>query len=388
MISWIIRRFVGKQEEQDPGGVRYAVCRLLGYVGIVLNLLLFAAKFSIGVLVGSVAIKGDAINNLTDFMSNFISILSFKLAQKPADKEHPYGHERTETIAALFMGMLIVYLGFEMAGQSIDKLLHPGPVHFEWAAVAVLVISIVVKLYMYAYNHKYGRVYDSDLLDANAIDSRNDVIGTSLVLASSLLSPVLHYDLDGIVGLVVSGIIFVSAWGLLKEVISALLGEAPSVQTVNELTDRILENPMVIDVHDIAIHSYGPRSTYATAHVEVDADLSLSCAHAQADHIERAIAKAMNIDLVIHVDPIKLDDDQTDKAQEELEAAIRAIAPDWSCQDFRIDEGPDHRKGLYFDLVVPYEEERTREEIEKLIYAQLTSLKGCVLQMRLVHPIS
>lgn len=388
MITWLVQWKMSRSKDTDPVAQRYVVGRLLGWVGIALNFFLFLSKYLIGVMVGSIAIKGDAINNLTDFMSNIVSILSFKFAEKPADKEHPFGHERTETIAALFMGMLIVYLGIEMLKQSIEKIFNPTDVHFEWAAVAVLVISISVKLYMYSYNHKYGKIYKSDLLEANALDSRNDVLGTALVLASTLLSPIIGFELDGYAGIIISFIIFYSAWGLLKDVINALLGEAPSAELMNQMVDLIMENPIVIDVHDIAIHTYGPKYTYATAHVEVDGTLNLMDAHMEVDRIEREVMKEMGIELVTHVDPILLHDEETIQAEEQLRIAICACNEKWMIQDFRIERAPDGRQILFFDLIVPYDEQRAVEEIGQLIRLQLPSNPDCYMEMRIVHPYS
>lgn len=386
MINLLIRRLIPDSAHHESVHVRYAVCKLLGYVGIALNFFLFASKYSIGLLVGSVAIKGDAVNNLTDFMSNIVSILSFHLAEKPADREHPYGHERTETIAALFMGMVIVYLGIEMLRQSITKIISPSPVHFEWAAVVVLLLSICIKLYMYAYNHRYGQLYHSELLEANAVDSRNDVMGTVLVLASTLISPIIHYDLDGVAGVIISAIIFYSAWGLLKDVISSLLGQAPSTRTLNEIVDLVMQSPMVIDVHDIAVHSYGPRYTYATAHIEVDGTLNLMDVHSEVDRIERRIAREMNIEMVTHVDPVLLNDAETINKADMLAAVIASISSSWSMQDFRIEEEENHTK-LFFDLIVPYDETRPQKEIEKEILAALPEDAHYKLEMRLVHPL-
>ena len=390
MISFLIRKLITDKKtnkKKDPSALRYAVCKLLGYVGIALNFFLFVSKYSIGYMVGSVAIKGDAINNLTDFMSNIISILSFKIAEKPADKEHPYGHERTETIAALFMGMIIVYLGIEMLRQSIEKIIHPSPVHFEWAAVAVLILSICVKLYMYSYNHKYGIEYNSDLLLANALDSRNDTLGTLLVLVSTLVSPLIHYDLDGVVGIIVSVIILFSAWGLLKDVINTLLGEAPSADQVNQIVDTIMESPMVIDVHDIAVHSYGPKYTYATAHVEVDGTLGLIDVHSEVDRLERKVYKDMNIELVTHVDPVILDDVQTNLLEDKVASSVAKMGDRWTIQDFRI-EKRTRRTHIFFDLVVPYEEKKTAEEIAEAIRQTFDSPEKYKIELRLVHPFS
>lgn len=387
MVTFLVNHFLSKSQNPNSSTGRYAIGKLLGYVGIFLNFLLFASKYTIGWMVGSVAIKGDAINNLTDFLSNIVSIFSFRLAEKPADKEHPYGHGRTETIAALFMGTIIMVLGLKMLEQSIEKIIHPSPVHFEWAAVIVLCLSIATKFYMYTYNHKYGRIYHSELLEANAIDSRNDMIGTSLVLASTLISPLIHYDLDGFMGVVVSIIIFYSAWGLLKDVINTLLGEAPSIKKVNQMVDIILQHPMALDVHDITIHSYGPQYTYATAHVEVDGTLNLMDVHSEIDRIERQVSREMNIELVTHIDPVLLHDTQTMKVNDLMHSIISKMNEEWAFQDFRV-ENDRQKTRVFFDLIVPYDEKRSVEEIKELILKQIPDSQNYELEMRLVHPYS
>ena len=388
MVAWLIRKFVPDYQNTASARVRYAVCRLCGYLGICLNLFLFASKYAVGLLVGSVAIRGDAINNLTDAASNIVSILSFHLAEKPADKEHPYGHQRTETIAAFLMGMVILVLGFEMLKESIQKILEPGPVEFKWSAVIVLALSIAVKLIMYTYNHRYAKVYDSDLLEAYAVDSRNDVLGTSLVLASAVISPLIHYDLDGIMGVIVSGIIFFSAYDLLKDVITRLIGEAHNDEVLNQIEDIILENPMILDVHDVIIHSYGPQKTYATAHAEVDGSLPLMTVHGVVDQIEREIQDTMNIEMVIHVDPVALHDEETIDMMELFERAVEEVDPDWNFHDFRIQEQGDDTVKVYFDLVIPYEEKRSQQEIEQLIVSNLPKETKYILYMRIEHPYS
>lgn len=388
MISWLIQKYVPDSTDRSSTRVRYAVGRICGLVGICLNVLLFASKYLVGVLVNSVAIKADAINNLTDAISNIASILSFHLAEKPADREHPYGHERTETIAALFMGVLILSLGIEMVKQSVDKILHNTAPDFEWSSVAVLCMSIAVKIIMYSYNRKYGRMYDSDLLIANAVDSRNDIMGTALVLVSAVISPLIHYDLDGVTGLVVSAIIFWSAYGLLKDVINRLLGEAPDPEVLNSLTDLILEDPDVLDVHDVVIHSYGPQKTYATAHAEVDGTSDLMSVHNGIDMVERRALREMNVELVVHIDPIILEDRRTNRCRALFESTLENICPSWMMHDFRMEQRSPSWVDCYFDLVVPYEEKRSQEEIEKMIQDQLPPEVRYNLYIRLEHPYS
>lgn len=388
MISWLIHRTVPDASDPSNPRVRYAVGRICGYIGICLNILLFASKYLVGFLVGSVSIKADAINNLTDAVSNIASILSFHWAEKPADREHPYGHERTETITALFMGVLILYLGIEMVSQSIDKILHNSAPDFQWSSVLVLYMSIAVKLLMYSYNHKYARIYHSDLLEANAIDSRNDIMGTTLVLVSTLISPLIHYDLDGVTGLVVSGIIFWSAYGLMKDVINRLLGEAPDPKVLNELTDLILLDPDVLDVHDVVLHAYGPQKVYATAHAVVDGTSDLISIHNGIDTIERRVQHEMNIELVVHIDPIIPEDHRTNRYRSLFEKALEEICPEWMMHDFRIQQRSPSWVDCYFDLVVPYEEKRSQEEIEELIQKKLPEKTHFNLYVRMEHPYS
>lgn len=388
MISWLIKKFVPDSNDRQSPKVRYAVGRICGYVGIFLNILLFAMKYAVGLIVNSVAIKADAVNNLTDAVNNIVSIISFYISEKPADKEHPYGHQRTETITALFMGVLIAWLGVEMLRQSIEKIIHNQVPVFHWSSVIVLCFSIVIKLIMYLYNRKYGKKYDSDLLLANALDSRNDVLGTVLVLVSAVISPWLHYDLDGVIGLFVSGIILYSAWDLMKSVINVLLGEAPSTLEMNQLIDIIMREPMIMDIHDVIFHSYGPTKTYATAHVEVDGTLPLIEVHNVIDSIERIVQKEMNVDLVIHVDPLLLNDKKTMEAEDIFDEIVEQCNPEWSIHDFRIEERPQDSTRVYFDLVVPYNEKHSEEEILELIKNRLDHPEKYRLLIRIEHPYS
>ncbi len=286
------------------------------------------------------------------------------------------------------MGVLIAWLGVEMFRQSINKIIHNQAPVFEWSSVAVLVLSIVVKIIMYIYNNKYAKIYHSELLKANAIDSRNDTIGTSLVLISAVGSPFIHYDLDGVVGVIVSGIILFSAYDLMKEVINSLLGEAPSTLRMNQLIDEILQEPMVMDIHDVIFHSYGPSKTYATAHVEVDGTLSLVGVHDKIDDIERKVLRDMNIDLVIHVDPVLLNDEETMEAEDLFDSAIEACNPEWSMHDFRIEPVSEECTRVYFDLVLPYEEKRSEEEVQNMIRANLEKPDQWEMILRLEHPYS
>lgn len=384
-MNFLVRRFIKNYQDTKDANVRTNVGKLSGIVGIFSNLFLFVIKFVIGTIVHSVSIQADGVNNLTDAGSNIISILSFHLANKPADKDHPFGHERTETIASLFVGILILVLGFETAKESVSKVIHPGSIDFRIASVIILLISIIVKFWMYAYNKKLSKTYDSSLLEATALDSISDVCGTTAVLVSTLLSPVLHFNLDGYMGIVVSGIILYGAYGLLRDMINSLIGEAPDPELVHNIVDRIMAHPAILGVHDMMLHNYGPNKIFASAHVEVDSSKDIFETHDHIDNIEREVKKNMNIDLVLHMDPVKVNDPETELYRAKVVEAIHQIDPKWGFHDFRIVSGPTH-VNLVFDLVIPFEEKYSQEEIEDMLLKHIQSDKKIYLVLTIDHP--
>lgn len=384
-MNFLVRRFIKNYQDTKDANVRTSIGKLSGIVGIFSNLFLFVIKFVIGTIVHSVSIQADGVNNLTDAGSNIISILSFHLANKPADKDHPFGHERTETIASLFVGILILVLGFETAKESISKVIHPGSSDFRIASVIILLISIIVKFWMYAYNKKLSKTYDSSLLEATALDSISDVCGTTAVLVSTLLSPVLHFNLDGYMGIVVSGIILYGAYGLLRDMINSLIGEAPDPELVHNIVDMIMAHPAILGVHDMMLHNYGPNKIFASAHVEVDSSKDIFETHDHIDNIEREVKENMNIDLVLHMDPVKVNDPETELYRAKVVEAIHQIDPKWGFHDFRIVSGPTH-VNLVFDLVIPFEEKYTQEEIEAMLLKHIESDKKIYLVLTIDHP--
>ena len=384
-MDFLVRRFIKNYQDTKNANVRTSVGKLSGIVGILNNLFLFVIKFLIGTIVHSVSIQADGVNNLTDAGSNIISILSFHLSNKPADKDHPFGHERTETIASLFVGILILVLGFETAKESISKVIHPGSIDFRIASVIILLISIMVKFWMYAYNKKLSKAYDSSLLEATALDSISDVCGTTAVLVSTLLSPVLHFNLDGYMGIVVSGIILYGAYGLLRDMINSLIGEAPDPELVHNIVDMIMAHPVILGVHDMMLHNYGPNKIFASAHVEVDSSKDIFETHDHIDNIEREVKENMNIDLVLHMDPVKVNDPETELYRAKVVEAIHQIDPKWGFHDFRIVSGPTHAN-LVFDLVIPFEEKYTQEEIEEMLLKHIESDKKIYLVLTIDHP--
>ena len=386
MIGMFIRKFVPDWQDTKKASVRLGVGKICGIVGIVLNLILFAGKYLVGVLVQSVSIKADGINNLTDAATNILSIASFYMAEKPADKEHPFGHERTETLASLFAGLGIAFLAYETLKDSIVKIIHPEPVVFHWYMAAVLLFSIVIKGFMFLYNNKYGKKYHSSLLMATAVDSRSDMMGTSAVLVSTLVSPLIHFELDGYMGVVVSGIIFYSAYDVLKNVINTLMGEAPDPQLAQQITNMVLSNEYVLGTHDLMIHTYGPTANYATIHAEVNGHDDIMQVHEQIDRIERLVKEHLGVDLTIHMDPILEDDPLTRSYLNKFREAVRVLGQnEWSIHDFRVKAGSD-QIAVEFDLVVPYEVRLTEEQLERQILGYLHTERKISLQLTIEHP--
>lgn len=383
MIELIVERL---SKDKNEHALRNLVGRISGIVGIFFNVFLFVMKFGIGWIVHSVSIQADGLNNLTDAASNILSILSFHIASKPADKEHPFGHQRSEILASFIMALLIAYLGIEMVKESVNGILHPAEIDFRWVTIFVLVLSIVVKLYMYSYNSRLSKKYQSTLLKAVAIDAITDVIGTFGVLISTFLSPLLGFNLDGYMGILLSLVILKSAYSLLKETSSSLIGNAPDKDLVEELENQVMNHEYILGVHDIVIHDYGPGRLFATCHVEVDSEEDILKIHDVIDEIEREIKKDKDIDLVIHMDPIQLRDPLTDSLREKLRKALREIDRDWDFHDFRIVTGPTHTN-LVFDLVVPFDEEYTIDQMKDAIIAHMQTKQKIYLSITIDHPI-
>ena len=366
MVEWIVRRAQGD---------RARVGTLTGMVCILANVALCAAKGAIGVLSGSVSIVADAMNNLSDASSNIVSVLGFKLASKPADPEHPYGHGRYEYLSGLVVAALVLLIGVELVKSSVERIIHPEPVEFSLALVAVLVLSMVVKLWMAALNQKLGDRIESEMLHATAQDSKNDVLATGAVLACAIVSQVTHINLDAWVGLAVGAYIGWSGLELIQDTVSPLLGQSPDPKLVKHIRDKIMSYPGVLGVHELMVHDYGPGRTFASAHVEVPSDCDIMACHDTIDRIERDIKKKFAINIVLHMDPIVVDDEHINALRKEVGELIKEVDPQFTMHDFRMVEGPTHTN-LIFDLVVPHRYPLTKGQIKELISDKISSEIG------------
>ncbi len=365
MTNLLVRLFVKNREQVEDPGVRGAYGTLAGAVGIVCNLLLFAAKLIIGTISGSVSITADAVNNLSDASSSIVTLVGFRLAQKPEDEEHPYGHARIEYLSGLTVAALILIIGVQLAKSSFEKILHPEAVDFSVALVLVLVLSIGVKLWMALFNRDLGKRISSTSLIATAADSRNDVISTGAVLAAAVIAQVTGWNLDGYIGFLVALFILYSGVEIAKETISPLLGAPADEELVHMVKNEVLHyDDRILGVHDLMVHDYGPGQTFASIHVEVDRNEDVMEIHNMIDNIERMFLQDHHIHLTIHYDPVVTDDAEVRRMREKVDQKLREIDPRLSFHDFRMVVGPEHTN-LIFDVVVPYEMRCQEEEIQR-----------------------
>lgn len=366
MTDWLVRTFVPNSALTTDPAVRTSYGRMAGIVGIICNVVLCLFKGAVGLLAGSVSMVADAVNNLSDAASNVISLLGFKMASRPADTEHPYGHGRYEYLAGLVVATLVVAIGFNLVTSSIDRVINPQPVEFGPFVVVALVASIAVKLWMMAFNLSIGRRIASEALVATATDSRNDAITSASVLATSVISTLTGVQLDAWAGIVVGVFILWSGYGLLRDAVSPLLGRAPSPELVQHIHDKIMSYPGVLGTHDLMVHDYGPGRQFASAHVEMSGDEDVYESHDTLDNIEQDFL-AEGLVMTLHYDPIVTNDPGIKDMRHWIDASIKAeINPLLSIHDLRTAPGPTHTN-VIFDCVRPAGLPMTDAELKQRI---------------------
>jgi cation diffusion facilitator family transporter len=353
MAELLIKLFIKNPSDTRSQRGREAYGILSGIVGVCLNVILCALKFMIGLLSGSIAIQADAVINLSDVGSSVVTLIGFKAAGKPADREHPFGHARMEYVSALIVSFLILVVGFELGKESVLKIIDPTPVKFSVAAMIVLTTSILTKLWMGLFNTKIGRLIDSGTMRAAALDSVSDMISTGAILVSTIIGYFTRINIDGWMGAVVAVFVLYAGFRLLRDTVSPLMGEAPDKKLVREIGEKLLSYDGINGLHDLAVHSYGPGRVIVTVHAEVSADADLLDIHETIDRAEREIGKSLGLLLTVHLDPFSADDENTAAIREEVRSILRDIDPSFSFHDFRIKKG-EHQTDMIFDLVVPY----------------------------------
>lgn len=366
MTGILIKKFVKNYENTEDALVRAAYGKLAGFVGIICNIILFAAKIVIGLLFGAVSITADAVNNLSDASSSIISLLGFKMAEKPADAEHPYGHGRYEYLSGLTVAVLIIVIGVELLKSGIDKIIHPSAVRFSPVLVVVLLLSVGVKMWLMIFNKKTGQTINSSTLTATAADSRNDVITTLAVLTGAVVSHFTPYELDGWIGVGVSVFILISGFGLIKDMIDPMLGSAPEAELVSKIHDKILTYPGVIGIHDLLVHDYGPCRRFVSVHVEMPAEENVIVSHDTIDNIESDFLKNEGIHMIIHYDPVLTKDNLTNELRKEVSETVKRINSDLTIHDLRVVPGTTHTN-LVFDCVAPFSLKMTDGELKTVI---------------------
>ena len=365
MTKLIIKLFL-KNKNPDTASGRESYGRIAGIVGIICNLLLSILKFIVGTVSNSVSITADATNNIADAGSSIITLVGFRLSEKPADEDHPYGHARIEYVTGLIISFLILLIGYDILKSSVNKIIHPEESVFSWVTVIILVSSIIVKLWLSRFNKVLGNKIKSTALEATAADSRNDCISTAAVLIATIISHFTSLNLDGFMGVGVAIFILISGIGLVKETIGPLLGQAPSKEMYEKIEQKILSYENVLGVHDLLVHSYGPGSYFASAHIEMDAKIDVLVCHDIMDKIERDFLKQLNIHLVVHLDPTVLDCEETNELKEVVREILYDIDPIITFHDFRVVVG-DKAKNVLFDIVVPPSYKYTDKELKDII---------------------
>ncbi|MBQ8310978.1 MAG: cation transporter [Clostridia bacterium] len=369
MTNLLARLFVKNHQNTSDPMVRRAYGTLVSVTGIILNVLLFFAKFIVGGLFGSISIVGDAVNNLSDAGSQIISLITFRISTKPADREHPFGHARIEYVTSMIVAFLVLLIGVELFKESFAKIFDPIFPERSWIAAIVLALSIIVKLWLGLFNKRIGKRIDSAVMRATAADSLSDALSTGAVLIATLimlLFPSLNLNLDAYMGVVVAVLIFVAGLRILNDTKNSILGESPSDEIVKMITGIVAKYPNALGIHDMIIHNYGPGHIIASLHIEVDGKADMFHTHDMIDNIERELRTVCGIEATIHMDPIVTDDERVNALRVRIDDVIRSIDDRLQIHDFRFVGGHTHTN-LIFDIAVPFEYKHSDDELIRTV---------------------
>lgn len=373
MTDLILRIFVRDHKNTEDPAVRDKCGRVAGAVGIVTNFLLFLMKIIVGTVFHSVSVTADAVNNLTDSGSSVVTLIGFKMASKPADEKHPFGHARIEYLSGVIVSFIVIFLGLQLGMSSIEKILTPEENALTLVALVVLVISILAKLWQCLFYRKVGRMIKSESVEATSKDSRNDVIATSVVLIGAVITMLTGVNLDGYMGAAVALFIVFSGVQLTISTADPLLGQAPEGELVQTITEKMLSYPGIIGMHDLAVHNYGVGRCFASAHCEVDAKNDILVSHDLIDNIERDFSRDLGIHMVIHLDPVIVGDARTDALHCKVQSLVTALYPTVTIHDFRVIWGVTH-SNIVFDAAVPFAVKDSDAVITQKLEAEIQKL--------------
>lgn len=373
MTDLILRIFVRDHKNTEDPTVRDKCGRVAGAVGIVTNFLLFLMKIIVGTVFHSVSVTADAVNNLTDSGSSVVTLIGFKMASKPADEKHPFGHARIEYLSGVIVSFIVIFLGLQLGMSSVEKIITPEENALTPVALVVLVISILAKLWQCLFYRKVGRMIKSESVEATSKDSRNDVIATSVVLLGAVITMLTGVNLDGYMGAAVALFIVFSGVQLTISTADPLLGQAPEGELVQTITEKMLSYPGIIGMHDLAVHNYGVGRCFASAHCEVDAKNDILVSHDLIDNIERDFSRDLGIHMVIHLDPVIVGDARTDALHCKVQSLVTALYPTVTIHDFRVIWGVTH-SNIVFDAAVPFAVKDSDAVITQKVEAEIQKL--------------
>jgi len=386
MTNSLIRLFIGKNQNVNDPKIRGKYTSLAGFTGIILNVLLFIGKLVMGILAGSVAIIADAFNNISDAGSSIVTLIGFRLANKPVDKEHPWGHGRLEYVSGFIVDMLIILVGFELFTSSIDKIMHPVLPTVGTATLILLVAAILVKLWLFFFYKKIGNAISSTSIKGAAFDSLSDCLATTLVLVSAIIARIYHVGIDGWAGIVVAIFILFAGIKAAKETIDLLLGSPPSQEFIDDIYAFVKNYPNVVGIHDVMVHDYGPGRQIVSFHAEVPADSDINIAHEEVDKLERDMHEKFGCIVTVHLDPIVMNDPLVNEMHEVAVNAVKTVDPDFTLHDFRMTIG-ETSFNLIFDLVVPTDCKMCAVEAEKAVIEEIKKHRpNCFCVIRVEHP--
>lgn len=373
MTSLLTRLFIRNRDAVQDPAVRRAYGVMTGAVGIVANILLAALKLLAGALSGSISITADAVNNLSDAGSQLISLISFRISAKPADRDHPFGHARIEYVASMIVSFLVLLVGVELLRSSVRKIRAPEPIDFRPVVLIILLVSVAVKLWLFFFNRKIGKKIDSTVIRATGTDSLSDAAATSAVLISALISHFTGFDTDAYMGILVAVIILIAGVKILNETKNSILGGAPDPKVVADILALAREYPAVLGVHDLMVHSYGAGNTIASFHAEVDGAQDIFVTHDAIDMLEKEIYSRLGIRATVHMDPIVTDNEKIDAMRAEVLGCVRSVDERLDIHDFRCVDGVTHTN-LIFDVTVPFEVKMSDGDVREAISSAVSRL--------------
>lgn len=373
MTDFILKLFVKDYENKSNPKVRAKCGSAVAIIGIIVNLFLAAFKLFAGILSGSISITADAVNNISDAGSQVVSLITFKISAKPADRDHPFGYARIEYVASMIVSFLILFVSISLFSESVQKILNPTETDYSILVMVILGVSVLGKLWLFFFGRSAGKKLNSDVIKASATDSLSDAGATFAVLVSSIIAKLSGFDIDGYMGIAVAVIIFIAGIKVLNETKNSILGSAPEPEVVEGIHNIVKEYPQILGIHDMVVHNYGPGNTICSFHAEVDGKVDVYATHDCIDNVERRLYNDLGIRATIHMDPIVTDDEKVTALRISVAAAVKRIDERLTIHDFRYVEGITH-SNLIFDVTVPFEIKESNDRIKELISNQIAEI--------------